>query len=776
MTSTTSTLPGTAPLRTRAACLVLALAAATASGATFTVTTTADSGAGSLRQAILDANTAAGTDTIVFAIPGSGPYVINPLSILPPLSQPTILDGSTQPGYAGTPIIEVSNFSSSGIRLTGGDSTVRALVVRLFNTGIDIQSNGNHVEGCFIGTDVTGTVASANGTGVAMQSGTSNNVIGGTTAAQRNLLSGNSTGVFAIAGSGNIVTGNYIGTDVTGTQPLPNLVGVTLTATTSSQVGGTAPGAGNLISGNTTTGIVTAGGSGGAIQGNLIGTDVTGTLPLPNPIGIDTATADLLIGGSADGAGNVVAAATTGLSLSGAGAIVQGNWIGTNSAADIGLGNGYGIKTLSGGTDCLIGGVGAGEGNVIAFNATAIWNQGTRNAIRGNSIYANADLGIDLGPLGVTANDALDADSGPNGLQNFPLITTVDYGASTTVNGILTSAPSATYTLDFYANPICSPRPRDFLQGQQYLGSLPVTTDGSGVGPFSAVLPAVTDGQPISATATDAQGDTSEFSQRIVFSINPVSGVPAGGTNVVLTGTNFLPGATVTFGATPATGVVVTNGTTMHVTSPPLAAGSLSDLSVSNTDGTHGTLPKAWVANFLDVPNGQQFYDWVTKLVANGITVGVGGGLYGVDQSTLRQQMAVFLLKARHGLCYVPPPCGGVFPDVACPSTFANWIEALAAEGITGGCGNGNYCPGNPVRRDQMAVFLLKAEHGPAYLPPDCTGVYPDVPCPSTFANWIERLAAEGITGGCGNGDYCPGNPNTRGQMAVFISKTFHLQ
>jgi len=162
--------------------------------------------------------------------------------------------------------------------------------------------------------------------------------------------------------------------------------------------------------------------------------------------------------------------------------------------------------------------------------------------------------------------------------------------------------------------------------------------------------------------------------------------------------------------------------------------------------------------------------------VSNAITVGVGGGLYGVDQPTLRQQMAVFLLKGRHGLCYTPPPCTGIFGDVPCPSTFADWIEALAAEGITGGCGSGNYCPQNPVRRDQMAVFLLKAQHGPAYAPPPCSGDFADVACPSTFADWIEQLAAEGITGGCGNGNYCPLNPNTRGQMAVFLTKTFLLE
>jgi hypothetical protein len=140
--------------------------------------------------------------------------------------------------------------------------------------------------------------------------------------------------------------------------------------------------------------------------------------------------------------------------------------------------------------------------------------------------------------------------------------------------------------------------------------------------------------------------------------------------------------------------------------------------------------------------------------------------------------MAVFLLKAKLGLCYTPPPCVGTFPDVPCASVFAPWIEDLAVRGITGGCGGGNYCPLSPVRRDQMAVFLLKTKYGSSYDPPDCDGDFDDVPCtPGVgFADWIEQLAAEQITGGCGGNNYCPLNPNTRGQMAVFITKTFNLQ
>jgi hypothetical protein len=139
--------------------------------------------------------------------------------------------------------------------------------------------------------------------------------------------------------------------------------------------------------------------------------------------------------------------------------------------------------------------------------------------------------------------------------------------------------------------------------------------------------------------------------------------------------------------------------------------------------------------------------------------------------------MAVFVLKAEHGICYTPPPCStpAVFSDVACPSQFADWIEAMYTEGITGGCGGGKFCPLDTVRRDQMAPFLLKAVHGPTYAPPRCHGQFADVPCPSLFADWIEQLAVESVTSGCGGGNYCPSNPNTRGQMAVFLNKALRL-
>src|SRR6185312_14216693 len=146
------------------------------------------------------------------------------------------------------------------------------------------------------------------------------------------------------------------------------------------------------------------------------------------------------------------------------------------------------------------------------------------------------------------------------------------------------------------------------------------------------------------------------------------------------------------------------------------------------------------------------------------------GGGYCPASPVTRAQMAVFLLKSKFGSAHIPPPCTGtVFTDVLCTGGgFDPWIEELAALQITGGCGNGDYCPNNIVTRQQMAVFLLKTFEGPGYGPPTCTGVFDDVPCASQFAAWIEDLADRDITGGCSATPalYCPNNTVTRGQMA----------
>jgi hypothetical protein len=422
---------------------------------------------------------------------------------------------------------------------------------------------------------------------------------------------------------------------------------------------------------------------------------------------------------------------------------------------------------------------------VIAFNAVGLnMGSGERNTIRGNSVFDNEGLGIDLGSNGVTPNDPGDGDGGTNLQQNFPIITSVEpaiavgpQGVSTRIQGFIRGAASTQLELDFFSNDSCADRPQEFLEGAVFLGSTSVTTDGAGFAAIDVTLPvAVAADDPVSATATDPLGNTSEYSQRLPLFVFPTSGPPAGGTNLAITGTDFRAGATVTIGGAAAGNVVFNNSNSISATSPPLTAGTVNDLTVTNPDGSEGTLPKGWVADFLDVSSVNSFYPFVTTLVRNAITVGIGGGLYGVNDNTLRQQMAVFLLKAKFGLCYEPPPCTGVFSDVPCPSTFAPWIEALAALGVTGGCGPGVFCPQNPVRRDQMAAFLLKAKYGAQYTPPPCTGVFADVPCPSLFADWIEQLAEALVTSGCGGSNYCPLNPNTRGQMAVFVVRTFDLQ
>jgi hypothetical protein len=783
---------------------------------------TSGSGTCTLRDAITYANAHPGT-TIGFSIPGSGVHTITPASAYPQIVATVTIDGFTQPGSSANTngpglgdnsvhLIEINSSGegsgADGLQFGPGSSgsVVRGLVInRASRAGIAILGVANiTVEGCFLGTDPSGSsVPCCENYGVLLDSNPSGATIGGTTPAERNVISG---ALFAgigmgnelgTGGTGHLVQGNFIGTNAAGTGALANNFGVAMSfSITNSTVGGTTPAARNLLSGNTSRGVIVGNGLGGpgvtgnVVEGNFVGTDVTGTLPLGNGFfGVEVNVPGNTVGGSAAGAGNVICANVSGgINMEGGadGLVIQGNFIGTDLTGTIALANKGPAIALAGSNGVIIGGINPGEGNVIAFNGVSgsnsssgvLISSGTGNAIRGNSIHDNVQTGIDLGGLGPHANDLCDPDSGPNNLQNYPVLSSVTYGAAnTTVTGLLNSTANTTFQLDFYANPACSNFPRDFLQGETYLGSSQVTTDASCNAPFTiSTLPAVAAGSRISVTATDPAGNTSEFSQRLPFSVNVKSGPAAGGTALMVSGTNFLAGAAVTIGGAAATGVAVNSYTSISATTPALAPGTANDVVVTNTDMTIGTLVKGFVADFLDVPSSQQFYFYVTTLVSNGITAGVGGGLYGVNDDTLRQQMAVFILKGKHGLCYTPPPCTGVFADVPCPSTFANWIEAMAAEGITGGCGGGNFCPMNPVLRDQMAVFLLKAEHGSGYVPPMCTGVFLDVPCPSPFANWIEQLAAEGITGGCGGGNYCPSSPNTRGQMAVFITKTFNLQ
>ena len=589
--------------------------------------------------------------------------------------------------------------------------------------------------------------------------------------------------------SNSLVAGNLVGTDITGLHLLAaaQALSINTGGGTNNVVGGTAAGARNVFVGG-----VFVSGPGNQIQGNFVGLDVTGTIVIGvTSVGITINAGDNTIGGSPPERATASAERSTPESdIDGDSNVVQGNQVGTDATGTVRLANGYWGIRVGGSSNNTIGGVGPGEGNIVAYNRgyAGVVVHGVNATVRGNSIFdnagiqANSGLAIDLTggnlfELGVNINDAGDADGGPNGYQNYPLISSVTYGgANTTIAGALNSTPSTTFDVDFYSNPACNGRPQEQDEAKTYLGSIEVTTDGSGNAAFNEVLAVVVaNGSPITATATSPSGATSELSPRFVLSLDPVSGSPTGVIGAQIRGLAFEPGATVTVGGVPATGVVVDNPTTITANIPALPAGTINALTVANPGGgASGTLPNAWIANFNDIP-GSQFYTQITSLVANGITAGVGGGNYGINQPTLRQQMAVFLLKAKYGICYTPPPCTGVFDDVPCGSGFAPWIEQLAEEGITGGCGGDNYCPVNPVRRDQMAVFILKALHGGTYVPPPCDGDFDDVACPSQFAAWIEQLAAEGVTGGCGGNNYCPLNNVTRGQMAAFLYNAFDL-
>jgi trimeric autotransporter adhesin len=376
---------------------------------TFTVINTDDSGVGSLRQAMFNANVTPGADVIDFNIAGSGVKTITPTTALPKITGPVTINGYSQPGAepntkaVGSDAllkVEISGFGGgAGLVITGSNSTIKGLVINRSGSGIRID---------------------------------------GPTA------------------TGNRVVGNYLGTDVSGTQDLGNdAYGLTVDGANNT-IGGEATAARNVISGNDRLGILfeDTGGGGNEVVGNYVGTDKNGTAPLGNSS------------------------------------------------------FGIAIDDINNNT---IGGTTAAERNVISGNLTGVSIYGpaaTGNRVLSNSIFSNAGLGIDLGADGTTANDPGDPDTGPNNLQNKPVISSAKKGATgtTTVRGKLNSTPGKTFTVQFFSNP------EGTDEGKTLLGSESVKTDGTGN--FSFVFSTkkvIRLGQNITATATGADG-TSEFS------------------------------------------------------------------------------------------------------------------------------------------------------------------------------------------------------------------------------------------------------------------------
>ena len=423
-------------------------------------------------------------------------------------------------GYAGIQIWG-TGFTGNLIGSEDGKPALRNIISG--NAGIGVEndapsSSGNTIAGNYIGVDATGSHALGNGSAGLGLNGTGNRIIG-------NVISANhGNGITLRNGvSDSVIQCNYVGTDATGTIPLGNTgYGIEAwgTGCTNNLIGSAKgdPALGNVISANSNIGLAFegSGSTGNIIGGNVIGTDVTGTVALGNGFGVSWGPGvKIAAGGSDQVLGNVIGANNgAGIDIQVNNNVVTGNFVGTDRAGQLTLGNRkQGILIESTAQSNQIGGS-AALANIIAFNSgdgVNVTGTATGNSIRANSIYSNGLLGINLGGDGVTRNHLLNPTAGPNDWQNFPILRLAETGATTHVAGALNSAPNTTYTIDFYANDAADPS--GYGEGQYWLGAITVTTDAFGHAPFDQVIAAATAaGQYITATATDPGGNTSEFS------------------------------------------------------------------------------------------------------------------------------------------------------------------------------------------------------------------------------------------------------------------------
>jgi titin len=580
-------------LRPCAFALLLALVCANSQAATLNVTTTNAAGAGSLSNAIFQANLSSlgVTNFIQFAIPPLDsntvqtitlPASSSGLSPLPPISRRVVIDGYSQPGAISNAnaigdhakiLIKIDASAYNGflfgpiLNLNSGSdgSIVRGLaIVESGNsaTMLNLGSQSNTISGNFLGVDTDGVTLSGSGYVVQVSGGMSGNIIGGTSLGARNVMAsgagvGGFTALIYNRGDKTVIQGNYLGLNAAGTAALGSCPrGIHVSAGFGVMVGGTNGGAGNIINAGT-VGVMVANEDlsipdNAVVQGNLIGTDATGTIAfraLTYGIQLQTSVGTL-IGGSNAGAGNVISSAGDGIFIANSptGALIQGNKIGTDATGTVPLGNSscgievYSLNTST--TNGTIGGTGAGQGNIIAFNhlnGVGIAGPNTGWSILGNSIHDNGLLGITLTGCGTTTpttNDSCGTLDGPNHRQMFPVITGVSSsGGNVTLSGSLNSTSNKTYRLEFFANPACGSN--GFGQGTVFLGFTNVTTDASCSALFAATLPNPSGFANFTATATDTNGNTSEFSACATVSIVPTlrfKSLSVFGANLVLSG------------------------------------------------------------------------------------------------------------------------------------------------------------------------------------------------------------------------------------------------
>lgn len=515
-----------------------------AAGATFVVNSTGDehdsnefdmecktlSNTCTLRAAIEQANYDAGSaDTITFNIPTSLAIdtIITVGSPLPDIVFSTIIQGPNISNGKGI-VINGGGVWGNGLTIIGNGVTIRNLKIRNFGTqGILIDdADIITIEDCVIGSTAGSSLAPGNVfRGMAIENANNVNIL-------NNIISGNGgeagsgeQGIRIVGGGSHIIQGNLIGVDQTGTIARPNLgVGISASDSSNNLIGGSLAIQHNLISGNGGTGIQISGGTGNKVIGNFIGTDITGNIAIPNGgdgIQLLSSTIDAEIGGDVPGEGNLISGnISAGIRDSGTSTQIQGNIIGLNITKTTPIPNANGIFHYSG-TSATIGGTNPGEMNTIAGNThdgIVVGPFANQKQIIGNAIYDNGGLGINLkeeiteDPSLVTENDDGDGDTGANNLQNHPIITGFSYagGTSLTISGKLNSLPLATFIIHFYGNDSCDAS--GYGEGQYYLGKMNITTAANNEVNFTKTISTTTVYDCISATATDSDGNTSEFS------------------------------------------------------------------------------------------------------------------------------------------------------------------------------------------------------------------------------------------------------------------------
>ncbi len=514
-----------------------------ANAVTYTVSSTDDSGTNTLRQAILNANATVGADVIVFTLAANS--TIAPTSPLPAITdQLTISSGN---GY----FLDGSTAGPSGIgfRISAANCIVQGQIITRFEEAgirIDGAANNTTLTGNLIGTNNSSASGLGNFNRGVLIVGTTGNTIGGISAAERNIISGNSgTGISITGGGSATIRGNYIGTDVAGTGDLGNTQdGVRIVDSSSSTIGGSDATVRNVIAGNGSSGVSivqtgsTTSATGNTISANFIGVNVNGNTALPNNgSGVLITAASNTVGGATAGLRNIISGnSANGVSISSnfsTGNVVAGNYIGVGTDGTTAIANrdnGVQISNLANGN--TVGGSGVTAGscngacNIIANNGDVANSSSARagifidatgragNALRANSIFNNTGIGIDLSVPGVTANDASDADAGPNNTQNFPVVTSAETNGN--IVGSLNSTANTTFAIDFFSNTVAD---GSMSEGRTFIGSTSVITDANGTGNFSyGTTATLTVGQMVTATATStasaaqAINDTSEFS------------------------------------------------------------------------------------------------------------------------------------------------------------------------------------------------------------------------------------------------------------------------